>query len=125
MQPAQTAPCLFPLRTEGAQQEYRSIAEALARAGVMYVHNHRLLSSYVAQLDNIIVAQQQKRQIRGSWFTQMDRARNKLKLHALEKHLQPVVEPPPNKFALAGFANCSGGAPENTAARNVRRDRGI
>jgi hypothetical protein len=94
MQPAQTAPCLFPLRTEGAQQEYRSIAEALARAGVMYVHNHRLLSSYVAQLDNIIVAQQQKRQIRGSWFTQMDRARNKLKLHALEKHLQPVVEPP-------------------------------
>ena len=51
MQPAQTAPCLFPLRTEGAQQEYRSIAEALTRAGVMDVHNHRLLSSYVAQLD--------------------------------------------------------------------------
>ena len=66
MQPAQTAPCLFPLRTEGAQQEYRSIAEALARAGVMDVHNHRLLSSYVAQLDNVIVEQQQKRQIRGT-----------------------------------------------------------
>ena len=125
MQPAQTAPCLFPLRTEGAQQEYRSIAEALARAGVMDVHNHRLLSSYVAQLDNIIVTQQQKQQIRGSWFAQMDRARNKLKLHELEKHLQPVIERPPNKFALAGFANRSGGAPENTVARQVRRDRGL
>src|SRR5829696_383080 len=33
------------------------------------------------------------------WFTQMDRARNKLKLHELENHLQPVIERPPNKFA--------------------------
>ena len=125
MQPAPTAPCFFPLRTEDAQQEYRSIAETLVRAGRMDVLNHRLLSSYVAQLDNIIVAQQQKRQIRGSWFTQMDRARNKLKLHELENHLQPVIERPPNKFALAGFANRSRGGPENTAARKVRRDRGL
>ena len=125
MQPAPTAPCFFPLRTQDAQQEYSSIAETLVRAGRMDVHNRRLLSSYVAQLDNIIVAQQQKRQIRGSWFTQMDRARNKLKLHELEKHLQPVIERPPNKFALAGFANRSGGAPENTVARKVRRDRGL
>ncbi len=107
MQPAPTAPCFFPLRTEDAQQEYRSIAETMERAGRMDVHNHRLLSSYVAQLDNIIVAQQQKRQIRGSWFTQMDRARNKLKLHELENHLQPVIERPPNKFAHAGFASRS------------------
>ena len=125
MQPAPTAPCFFPLATKAAQQEYSSIAETLVRAGRMDVHNHRLLSSYVAQLDNIIVAQQQKRQIRGSWFTQMDRARNKLKLHELEKHLLPVIERPPNKFALAGFANRSGGAPENTVARKVRRDRGL
>ena len=120
MQLAPTAPCFFPLRTQAAQQEYTSIAELLVRAGRMDVLNHRLLSSYVAQLDNIIVAQEQKRQIRGSWFTQMDRARNKLKLHELEKHLQPVIERPPNKFALAGFANCSRGALENTAARKVR-----
>jgi hypothetical protein len=99
MQPAPTAPCFFPLATQAAQQEYSSIAETMVRAGRMDVHNHRLLSSYVAQLDNIIVAQQQKRQIRGSWFTQMDRARNKLKLHELENHLQPVIERPPNKFA--------------------------
>ena len=125
MQPAPTAPCFFPLRTQAAQQEYSSIAETLVRAGRMDVHNHRLLSSYVAQLDNIIVTQQQKRQIRGSWFAQMDRARNKLKLHELEKHLQPVIERPPNKFALAGFAIRSGGAPENTVARKVRRDRGL
>ena len=115
MQPAPTPPCFFPLATQAAEQEYRSIAETLVRACRMDVHNHRLLSSYVAQLDNIIVAQQQKRQIRASWFTQMDRARNKLKLHELEKHLQPVIERPPNKFALAGFANCSRGALENTA----------
>ena len=107
MQSASTAPCLFPLRTQAAQQEYRINSRALVRAGRMDVHNHRLLSSYVAQLDNIIVAQQQKPQIRGSWFAQMDRARNKLKLHELEKHLQPVIERPPNKFALAGFANRS------------------
>src|SRR3954447_12826169 len=125
MQPASTAPCFFSLATQAAQQEYRSIAETLVRAGRMDAHNHRLLSSYVAQLDNIIVAQQQKRQIRGSWFTQMDRARNKLKLHELENHLQPAIERPPNKFALAGFANRSGGAPENTVARKVRRDRGL
>src|SRR3954449_12844292 len=98
MQPTPTAPCFFPLATEAAQQEYSSIAETLVRAGRMDVHNHRLLSSYVAQLDNIIVAQQQKRQIRASWFTQMDRARNKLKLHELEKHLLPVIERPPNKL---------------------------
>jgi len=91
----------------------------------MDVLNHRLLSSYVAQLDNIIVAQQQKRQIRGSWFTQMDRARNKLKLHELENHLQPVIERPPNKFALAGFANRSRAGVENSAARKARGDRGI
>ena len=120
MQPAPTAPCFFPLATQAAQQEYSSIAETLVRAGRMDVHNHRLLSSYVAQLDNIIVAQQQKRQIRGSWFTQMDRARNKLKLHELENHLQPVIERPPNKFALCGFASRSRGALENTAARKVR-----
>ena len=125
MQPAQTAPCLFPLRTEGAQQEYRSIAETLVRAGRMNVHNHRLLSSYVAQLDNVIVEQQQKRQIRGSWFTQMDRARNKLKLHELEKHLQPVIESPPNKYAHAGFACRSRARVENTEARKVQGDRGI
>jgi hypothetical protein len=119
MQPAQMSPCLFPLRTERAQQEYRSIAEALARAGRVDVHNHRLLSSYVAQLDTIVLAQQQKQQIRGSWFTQMDRARNKLKLHELEKHLQPVIEGPPNKFAHAGFANRSRVGVENTAARKL------
>jgi hypothetical protein len=107
MQPAQTAPCLFPLRTEGARQEYASIAEALALAGRMNVHYHRLLSSYVAQLDTIIVAQHQQRQVRGSWFTQMDRTRDKLKLHELERPLLPVIERPPNKFALCGFSSRS------------------
>src|SRR3954463_11483993 len=120
MHPAPTPPCFFPLATQAAEQEYTSIAELLVRAGRMDVLNHRLLSSYVAQLDNIIVAQQQKRQIRASWFTQMDRARNKLKLHELEKHLQPVIERPPNKFALAGFSSRSRVAIENTAARKVR-----
>ena len=120
MQPASTAPCFFSLATQAAQQEYRSIAETLVRAGRMDAHNHRLLSSYVAQLDNIIVAQQQKRQIRASWFTQMDRARNKLKLHELEKHLQPVIERAPNKFELAGFASRSRVGVENSAARKVR-----
>jgi hypothetical protein len=114
MQPAPTAPCFFPLHTQDARQEYRTIAETLVRAGRMDVHNHRLLSSYVAQLDNIIVAQQQKRQIRGSWFAQMDRARNKLKLHELERHLQPVIERPPNKFAHCGFSNRSRVAVEDT-----------
>ena len=120
MQLAPTAPCFFPLRTQDAQQEYTWIAELLVRAGRMDVHNHRLLSSYVAQLDNIILAQQQKRQIRGSWFTQMDRARNKLKLHELENHLQPGIDRVPNKFAHAGFASRSRVRVENTAARKVR-----
>jgi hypothetical protein len=50
----------------------------------------------------------------------MDRARNKLKLHELENHLQPVIERPPNKFAHAGFASRSRARVENTSARKVR-----
>jgi hypothetical protein len=104
MQTGQIPPCLFALRSDGARQEYEAIAQALVTADRMTVHSHRVLCSYAAQMDSVIIATEQGKPRRASWFTQMDRARAKLKLHELEKHVATIPRPP-NKFALAGFAS--------------------
>ena len=104
MQAPQITPCLFALRTEVARHEYDSIALAMFEADRLTAHTHRVLSSYATQVDAIATAIEQGRPLRASWFTQMDRARGKLKLHDLEK---PVISSPPNKFALCGFASRS------------------
>jgi hypothetical protein len=104
MQAPQIRPCLFTLRTEVARNEYNTIALALIQADRLTMHTHRVLSSYAAQVDAIAIAIEEGRALRASWFTQMDRARGKLKLHELEK---PVISSPPNKFALCGFASRS------------------
>ena len=106
MQAPQTRPCLFALRTEVARNEYNTIALALIQADRLTVHTHRVLSSYATQVDAIAIAIEEGRALRASWFTQMDRARGKLKLHELEKQLA-VISSPPNKFALCGFASRS------------------
>jgi hypothetical protein len=104
MQAPQIRPCLFVLRTEVARNEYNTIALALIQADRLTMHTHRVLSSYATQVDAIAIAIEEGRPLRASWFTQMDRARGKLKLHELEK---PVISSPPNKFALCGFASRS------------------
>ena len=104
MQAPQIGACLFALRTEVARNEYNTIALALIQADRLTVHTHRVLSSYATQVDAIAIAIEEGRALRASWFTQMDRARGKLKLHELEK---PVISSPPNKFALCGFASRS------------------
>ena len=121
MQAPQIRPCLFALRTEVARNEYNTIALALIQADRLTVHTHRVLSSYATQVDAIAIAIEEGRALRASWFTQMDRARGKLKLHELEK---PVISSPPNKFALCGFASRSRvkqdtGGGTRGAARNV------
>src|SRR5215217_4707610 len=105
MQAPQIRPCLFALRMEVARNEYNTIARALIQADRLTVHTHRVLSSYATQVDAIAIAIEEGRALRASWFTQMDRARGKLKLHELEK--RPTVSSPPNKFALCGFASRS------------------
>jgi hypothetical protein len=104
MQAPQIGACLFALRTEVARNEYNTIALALIQADRLTMHTHRVLSSYATQVDAIAIAIEEGRALRASWFTQMDRARGKLKLHELEK---PVISSPPNKFALCGFASRS------------------
>ena len=108
MQAPQTTPCLFALRTEVARNEYKTIALALIEANRLTAHTHRVLSSYATLADAIAIAIEEGRALRASWFTQMDRARGKLKLHELEKQLT-VISSPPNKFALCGFASRSRG----------------
>src|SRR5215217_6908014 len=77
--------CLLPLRSEEAQQEYDLLGRALVQAGRLTIGMHRGLSSYAAQFDGIIRAAREGKQVRASWFTQLDRARAELKLDELEK----------------------------------------
>ena len=117
MQAPQITPCLFALRTEVARHEYDSIALAMFEADRLTAHTHRVLSSYATQVDAIATAIEQGRPLRASWFTQMDRARGKLKLHELEKQLT-VISSPPNKFANCGFA--SRGRVKQDSVGNIR-----
>ena len=102
--------CLLPLRTEEAQQEYDLLGQALVQAGRLTMGMHRGLSSYAAQFDGIIRAAQEGKQMRASWFTQLDRARAELKLDELEKATAAAPTPRPNKFARSGFSTRRPGA---------------
>ena len=101
--------CLFPLRTEEAKAEHEVLARALGQAGRLTMGMHRGLSSYAAQFDGIIRAAQEGKQVRASWFTQLDRARAELKLDELEKAMAAPT-PHPNKFARSGFSSRRPGA---------------
>src|SRR3954451_11074324 len=70
---------------EVARNEYNTIALALIQADRLTVHTHRVLSSYATQVDAIAIAIEEGRALRASWFTQMDRARGKVKLHELRE----------------------------------------
>ena len=75
--------CVFPLRTEVAQGEYDLLGRILLQAGRLTLDAHRVLSSYTLQVDSISKAALAGKPVRGSWLTQLDRIRVKLKLAEL------------------------------------------
>jgi hypothetical protein len=66
--------CLFPLSTEQASGEYDFLARKLSGAGRLTIAMHRVLSSYALQVDSIVQAKEEGRQIRASWLATLDRA---------------------------------------------------
>jgi len=101
----QIPPCLFPLSTDEAKREYDTISRALFHAGRLTLDMHRTLSSYAIQFDTITKASTEGKQVRGSWFVQMDKARAGLKLDDLDKPIAAPQDAPTNKFTVAGFAS--------------------
>ena len=95
---------VFPLRTDAAQAEYDTLARTLFERGKLSLAAHRALSSYAAQFDNITVASTTGKQVRASWFTQLDKARKELGLDEIDKPIASSASAPTNKFAHVGFA---------------------
>jgi len=102
--------CFFPLSTEEASREYELLARKLSEAGRLTLARHRALSSYALQVDCIVKAKSEGRELRASWLATLDRARSQLKLEQLDDPIPRSA--PPNKFAHCGFSNRSraGGA---------------
>lgn len=100
--------CLFPLQTEAAQKEYDTIARVLFDAGRLMLGTHRALSSYAMQFDTITAAAASGKQVRGSWFAQLDKARNELRLDDIDKPIAAPQGATVNKFARNGFASRRG-----------------
>ncbi len=95
---------LFPLRTDAAQTEYDTLARTLFERGRLTLATHRALSSYAMQFDTITAAAANDKQIRGSWFNQLDKARKELGLDEIDKPIASSASAPTNKFAHVGFA---------------------
>lgn len=100
----QVPKCLFPLKQEAAQAEYDTLARMLFDAGRLTLAAHRALSSYAIQFDTITAAASEGKQVRGSWFAQLDKARKELGLDDIDKPIAAPAGAPVNKFARVGFA---------------------
>lgn len=97
--------CLFPLSTEEAQGEYDTVARLLFDAGRLTAGAHRTLSSYAMQFDAITKAAAEGKQVRGSWFANLDKARSQLGLDDLDKPIAAPAKAPTNRYARVGFAH--------------------
>lgn len=97
--------CLFTLKTSEAQSEYDALARALFDKGKLTLGVHRSLSSYAMQFDTITAASAEGKQVRGSWFAQLDKARNELRLDDIDKPIAAPAGAPSNKFSRVGFAS--------------------
>lgn len=96
--------CLFPLSTEKGQAQYDTLARTLFERGRLTMGVHHALSSYAMQFDNITAATANGKQVRASWFAQLDKARKELGLDDFEKPIAAPQGAPANKFAGVGFA---------------------
>lgn len=96
---------LFPLGTTEAQAEYDALARMLFDAGRFAAGPHRILSSYAMQFDTITCAAAAGKQIRGSWFAQLDKARKELGLDELDRPIAAPAGASVNRYARVGFAN--------------------
>ena len=96
--------CRLPLQSEEARQEYDTIARVLLDAGRFGLEAHMRLSLYASLHDNITTAVAEGKQLRASWFTQMQRALSALKLDELERPPAVPEEVRPNPYAHCGFA---------------------
>lgn len=95
--------CLFTLRTAEAMAEYETLARMLFERGRLTLAARRSLSSYAMQFDTITAAAAEGKQVRGSWFTQLDKARKELGLDEIDKPIAAPTSAQANKFAHTGF----------------------
>lgn len=103
----QVPKCLFTLKTKEAKSEYDTLARTLFDGGRLTLGAHRTLSSYAMQFDTITAAAAEGKQVRGSWFAQLDKARSQLGLDDLDKPIAAPDSAQGNRFARVGFANRS------------------
>ncbi|WP_039903242.1 hypothetical protein [Methylobacterium sp. GXF4] len=96
---------LFPLTSAEAQAEYDALARLLFDAGRFTANAHRSLSSYAMQFDTITRAAASGKQVRGSWFAQLDKARKELGLDDLDRPIAAPQGARVNRYARTGFAN--------------------
>ncbi|MCR5875159.1 hypothetical protein LRS10_13755 [Phenylobacterium sp. J426] len=97
--------CLFPLSTDEARGEYDTVARMLFDAGRLTAGAHRTLSSYAMQFDAITKAAAEGKQVRGSWFANLDKARSQLGIDDIDKPIAAPREAPTNRYARVGFAH--------------------
>ena len=101
--------CFFPLTTPQARREYKLVRRMLADAGRLTLAAHRALSSFCLQLDVILNAISEGKQVRAHQFATMDKARARLKLDELETPRSVQRESnspaPENKFARCGLVH--------------------
>ena len=82
-----------------------SLARVLFDAGRLTIGAHRSLSSYAMQFDTITKAAASGKQVRGSWFAQLDKARKELGLDDLDRPIAAPQGARVNRYARTGFAN--------------------
>ncbi len=95
---------VLPLTSAEAQKEYDTLARMLFDAGRFTIGAHRALSSYAMQFDAITAAASEGTQMRGSWFTQLDKARKELGLDDIDKPIAAPQGAQGNKFSRSGFS---------------------
>lgn len=96
--------CLFPLLTEEGKKAYDDVVRGKYESGKLTLGLLHDISSYALQVDNIARAALTGKQPRGSWSTQLDRARQKLDLDDNRTIIAAPSEAPINRFAHSGFS---------------------
>lgn len=96
--------CIFPLLTEEAQRAYDDVVRGKYESGKLTTGLLHDISSYALQVDNIARAAKTGQQPRGSWSTQLDRARQKIDLDDNRTVIAAPEDAPINRFAHTGFA---------------------
>ena len=96
--------CIFPLLTEQGKKAYDDVVRTKFDAGKLTPGALHDISSYALQVDNIARAALTGKPPRGSWSTQLDRARQKIDLDDERTVIAAPESAPINRFANTGFS---------------------